>query len=222
MARTVQTSAILLRARRRADMATSGFVASGSEDVDVMNDEWPEVYRLLVECGPPDTYAASTTITTIAQTLAYALPSDCYQPTAVFALETNQYRRPLDPIGDSAIARFQPPQAAYSILLEYIPAPPVLTGTGGETIDGIAGFDSLLTARMARRFLEKRKADTSAVDRDISELTSDIRRQGRRARGPRFLPDEEDSWGYPYLVQINGYRVRGSNVELYQPRVVWP
>lgn len=220
MSRTVTLLQLRTRSLRRADMATTGFVTA-SEVNDLINDEWPEVHRLLVQEGPPDWFSSTASITTTAGTIAYALPADCYQPTCLYALNTNGPPRPILPSSDFAIAGMVAPQAVYSLTLEYVPAPTVLANDG-DTIDGIAGFDALVTARVARRLFAKAKKDTSQIEGEIGQLTQSLMRGGRHTQGPRYVTDvESDSW-LPCSVPIGGFRARGGNIEIYETRLVWP
>ncbi len=205
-------------------MATSGFVTD-AEIIDVLNDEMPEVYRLLVEVGPPDYYSATTTVTTVNGTVAYALPADFFQETTLYSTDAMGYRRPLLPIQDWGLARVRAPQTAVTVTLEYVPTPIVLAQTAGQDVfDGIAGWDSLLTCRVARRLLQKRKADSGSLDAEIGQLTEHLSRGARRNKGPRYTRDVEDAYGWPtampYLATVSNYRIRGGNVELYVPLVL--
>ncbi len=221
MARTVTLLQLRTRSLRRADMATSGFVTS-SEVTDLVNDELPEVYRLLVQVGPPDMYSATANYTTVVGTTSYTLPADFLEETLVYALDTSNFKRPLLPVDGYALSRVQAPQAAYSVSLEYVPSPPVMAADG-DVFDGVAGWDSLLTCRVARRLLQKRKADSSSVDAEISAVTQELRSQARRSKGPRFVRNLDDvctrSYASPYLVAVSNYRIRAGNIEFYQPMI---
>ncbi len=203
-------------------MATTGFVSS-SEVTDLVNDEMPEVYRLLVACGPPSYYSATQSFTTSAGTTAYSLPADFFVETGVYSLDTTNFKRPILPVEGWALSRVQAPQAAYSISMEYVPSPPVLA-SDGDVFDGVAGWDSLLTCRVARRLLQKRKADSSSVDAEIAALTQELRSQANRSNGPHYIRDVDDvyapNWAVPYLVTISHYRTRAGNIEFYQPLVM--
>lgn len=209
-------------------MVTSGFVST-SEVNDVINDELCELYDLLVGEAPPDYYAKEKTITTVAGTLSYPLPSvllgDAYDfrsLIAVYADEGSTRRRPILPVNEMERANFWAPQSAYSVILRYCPAPPVLA-LDADTFDGVSGWDSLITARVARRLLAKRKADTSELLQEIAQKTQEIRTYARRDRGqPRYITDLDDAASfYPYGVRIGGYAVLEGNIELYEP-VLYP
>lgn len=199
-------------------MVTSGFVTS-AEVTDLINDELPEVYRLLVSCGPPDYYSSSATFTTISGTTAYSLPSTFFEETNVYCADTTTFKRPLLPVDGWGLSRVQAPRAVYSITMEFVPYPPLLVGDD-DAFDGVAGWDSLLTCRVARRLLQKRKADTSSVDAELSALSQELRSQARRSKGPRFTRDVDDlsspSWAVPYLTAVTNYRIRGGSIEFYQ------
>ncbi len=223
MARTVTLLQLRTRSLRRADAvaSTTGYITP-AEVTDLVNDELPEVYRLLVQSGPPDYYSLSTTFTTIAGTTAYALPSDFFVETNVYALDSSSFKRPVTPVQDWGLSRMQAPQSVVSVVMEYVPAPPVLSGDN-DPFDGIAGWDSLLTCRVARRLLQKRKADSSSVDAEISAVTQELRSQARRSKGPRFVRNLDDvctrSYASPYLVAVSNYRIRAGNIEFYQPMI---
>lgn len=205
-------------------MVTSGFT-SPSEVTDLVNDELPEVYRLLIEVGPPDYYSSTQNYTTSVNVTAYDLPDDFFQETTVYALDVNNFKRPILPSQDWSLARVQPPQAVFNVVMEYIPAPPVLSADS-DAFDGIAGWDSLITCRVARRILQKRKTETGSIDAEIAQLTDHLNKGARRNKGPRYVRDIEDTFGIPYaqpyLSNLTNYRVRGSNIEFYQTILAYP
>lgn len=221
MARTVTLLQLRTRSLRRADMATSGFVTA-AEVTDLVNDELPEVYRLLIQVGPPEYYSSTANFTTSVGTASYALPADFLEETNVWCVDTSNTNRPLLPIDGWALSRVQAPQSAFSIVFEYVPAPALLVADG-DVFDGVAGWDSLLTCRVARRLMQKRKTDSSSVDAEISALSQELRSQAQRSNGPRFCRDIDDvdpmPYGAPYLSTLTNYRVRAGNVEFYQARV---
>ncbi len=206
-------------------MPGTGFV-SDAQIVFLVNEEWPELYREIVELGPPDVYSSTQAFTTVAGTVAYALPATFYQATCVYEVQADGRRLPVQAINDFARGRYLPPQSVLSLEMEYVPVPATISPIDplSTTVDGIAGFELLLTARMARRILQKRKADTSSVDAEIAQLTAHLRNSGRRSRGPRYMTDVDDAdLRWPVTTQIAGYRIRGANIEFYQPSVaVWP
>lgn len=205
-------------------VAANGFV-SPSEATDLINDEMPEVYRLLVEVGPPDYYSATVNYTTTVGLATYALPSNFFVETFVYSTDPSNFKRPLLPVMDWSLARVQPPQSAFPITMEYIPAPPVLSADS-DTFDGIAGWDSLITARVARRMLQKRKADTTNIDQEIVQLTEHLKTGARRSHGPRYVRDIEDTYGIPYaqpyISNVSNYRVRAGTIEFWQTILAYP
>jgi hypothetical protein len=201
-------------------MPATGFVTD-AEIIDVLNDEWPEVYRLLIEVGPPDYYSSSTNVSVVAGTTAYALPADFYQETTVYLVD-GVYKRPLVPVQDWALARVRAPQASYTVTMEYVPTPTLLTA-GADTVDGILGFDSLLSCRCARRLLQKRKADHSSLDAEIGQLTGHLKEGARRSKGPRYMRDVNDARAGLYqslATAVTMYRLRAANIEVYEPAMV--
>ncbi len=226
MARTVTLAQLRLRSLRRADMVTSGFV-SNTEVNDVINDELCELYDLLVEAAPPDYYSAEATVTTASGTLGYALAnvaSDFRSLIAVYADEGSTQRTPILAVNEFERANYRAPQGIYSIIVRYCPAAPVLANDN-TTFDGVSGWDSLVTARVARRLLAKRKADTGELLQEIGVKTQQIQSSSRRDRGqPRHITDVDQAGGwYPSSVRVRGYALIGGNLELYEPAVCsWP
>lgn len=205
-------------------MVTSGFTTP-QEVVDLINDELPEVYRLLVEVGPSDYYSSTQTYTTTSGVASYDLPEDFFQEATIYAIDQSQYKRPLLPVQDWSLARVQPPQSAFTVVMEYIPAPPILEDDD-DVFDGVAGWDSLITARVARRILQKRKTETSSLDAEIGQLTDHLNKGARRDKGPRYIRDVEDTFGVPYampyLSMVSNYRVRSGSIEFYQTIIAYP
>lgn len=224
MSRNVTLLQLRTRTLRRADMVTSSFVTA-SEVNDVINDELCELYDLLVAAAPPDYYYSETTVTTAATTIQYALPADFRSLIAVYANEGGGQRRPISPVkNEYERAFYTAPGGTYSVILAYVPAPTILAADG-DVFDGVSGWESLVTARAAKRLLAKRKADTSEISMEIAEKTQEIRTRSRRDIGhPRFITDVDgaEAWLYPNSNLIRGFLVRGGNLELYQPVVPYP
>lgn len=200
-------------------MVTSGFVSS-AEVTDVINDELCELYDLLVS----EYVAAETTITTTSQILVYTLPGDFRTLLAVYADEGGGKRRVILPANEHERALYTAPQDAYDVIVKYVPTAPVLS-LDDDTFDGVSGWDSLITARVARRLLQKRKTETSSLDAEIAQLEQRVRSVRRRDLGnARRVTDIEEDYSWPYAdtVQVRAYMLVGDNIELYQPAGYYP
>lgn len=200
-------------------MVNTTFVTD-SEANDWINEHTCELYELLVDASPPDYYASTTTITTASGQIQYALPADFTSLTSVRAV-ASQFARPLRPINDFNVGDFLPPQGAYAVTVEYIPAAPYLAdGAGGDAtaFDGVSGWENLIVKMTARDMMRKRKVDTQELEADIGVLKNRIRTAAaNRDRGsPRYVVDAEELGGwYPSTNRIDGYRLRAGNIEFY-------
>jgi len=221
MARTVTRLQLVNRAKEMADLESSSFI-SDAQWQDAANRYLTEVYDLLVQSGPPDYYASTATFTTVVGTTAYALPADFRTSSMVYVVEDGVRRRPLNAVQDRLRQSFQAPTGVYTIELEYIQNPPVLT-SDSDTFDGVSGWDELVSALMARFALMKMEQDASGLQQVINECRARIRTcsSNRDRGGPRYISDIDDNDQMPWwrfsVSPISGYRIRGDNLELYAP-----
>lgn len=216
MARTVTRSVLRSRARQLANVENDPSVL----DADI--NEWlnlhlTDVYDLLVAAGPPDYYAASTTVTTVSGTIEYALPSDFLSIVNVYANESSDIRRSIDPIGDRERHAFKAPNGAWSVTVEYIPVCPTLS-SDGSTFDGINGWDELVAAKTAIMLLAKREGDPTIPVNIVTATMARIKSAAsqRQRGGPRLINDVEQEYMWPRSVRIDGFRLRAGNIELYE------
>lgn len=224
MARAASRAQIRLRAQQMADMVSSSFVGTTEWD-DLCNRHLTEVWDLLVASGPSDYYATDYAITTQSGVVPYALPSDFRSLVNAYVTDGGRYL-PLLPMRDMQRASYEAPAGAYSVTLEYIPAPPVLTADG-DVFDGVSGWEELISAMMARDALIKEESDPSAVMAVIDRLTARIRSASAgRSRGPKLCTNVLDaSSDYPSWSNgspIHAYRLRGGNIELFRSSQRWP
>lgn len=205
-------------------MENSTFVAD-SELTGYVNVNCQEVYDMLVEASPPDYFSTDYTITTVAGTIAYALPSDFRSLQQVYAQEATDYLRPLTLITDVDRIRFRSPQGAYTVIVRYTPAFTDLSGDS-NTFDGISGWEELVVAMCARDMLLKEESDVSGVMQKIVMLQERIRSQAHnRHQGmPRYITDVDaiTQWPYPYRQSINAYQLRAGYLDLYTLHPVFP
>ena len=216
MARTVTRSVLRSRARQLANVVNDPSIL----DADL--NEWinlhlTSVYDLLVSAGPADYYAADHPITTVAGTIAYALPATFMKFTALFANESTDLKRRIYPMQDADRASFKAPSGAWSLTMEYIPACPTLAADG-DTFDGVDGWDEIVSAKVAREILTQREGDPSVVMAIIAQTEARIRSQAspRDRGGPKMIVDVEQEFVWPRSVRVDSYRLRAGNIELYE------
>lgn len=224
MARTVTLLNLRTWARQLADVEGDPNVTD-TELTALANRHVTEVYDALIDAGPPDYYASSTTVNTVNGTTAYALPADFRSLVDVFAVESTTQVRPVHPMRNGERGRYKPPTAAWAFTVEYIPTPTLLSASG-DTFDGVSGWEELIANLMARDIMVKRDTDPSVVINTIDRLNARIATRSRsRDRGhPRYVTDmdaERDPgpWATSNNVRVSAYRLRAGNLELYEP--VW-
>lgn len=222
MARSVTLTNLRAWARQLADVESDPNITD-AELTALANRHLTEVYDALVDAGPPEYYAATTTVTTVASTTSYSLPADFRTLLDCFAHETGDERRSVDPMRAGDRARWKAPSGAWTITVEYIPAPGTLV-LGGDTFDGVSGWEELIANLMARDVMVKRESDPGVVLNTIDRLSGRIAKRARnRDRGhPRYVTDLDDqhragAWGATRNVRVGAYRLRAGNIEFYEP-----
>ena len=222
MARTVTLLALRTWARQLADVEGDPNVTD-PELTALANRHVCEVYDALVDAGPPDLYAATATVTTVAGTTVYALPNDFRNLSEVYAQESATQLRLLHPMGNGQRGRYRAPTAAWAITVEYIPTPTTLVNDS-DTFDGVSGWEELIANLMARDVMVKRESDPSVVINTIDRLNARILSRSRnRDRGhPKYTSDMDSQetafpWSSTTNSRISCYRLRAGNLELYEP-----
>lgn len=165
MARPVTLQSIANRARVHADMRETAFFTD-EEMLETINEVWPELYDELVAVNE-NYYVTTSTITLVPGTSNYALPADCYKLISVDFQVANDQWVSLFPFGESernsaVLSRASIP--AGTVRLRYIPAPTTFTSLS-QTIDGISGWDRLLSLLVAIDMLDAEESDSSAMSR---------------------------------------------------------
>lgn len=222
MSRTVTLDTLRLLARRLANVENNSNITDAELTV-LANLHGPSVYDELVTASPPDYFAATTTITTSAGVSSYALQATFKDLLEVHVVEGSSTRRPLYPMPHGARGRLKAPTAESSVEIDYIPAAPLLV-SGSDTIDGVSGYEELIAALMARDVMAKRQSDPSVVMAIIDGARRRIKVMARnRDKGqPKRIVDLDDAAGeWPWEAfrssRLVCYRLRGDNIELYEP-----
>ena len=221
MARTVSLASLRTWARQLANVEGDPNITD-AELTSLANRHLTEVYDALVDAGPPDYYASTTTVSTVAGTTLYALPSDFRTLLEVYAQESNTQVRLVHPMRHGERGKYRSPTDIWTLTLEYVPAAPILVNPG-DTFDGVSGWEELIANLMARDVMIKRQDDPSAVMASIGALQGRINTRARsRDRGhPRYTSDlDAQGISYPWLSTNNSrgavYRLRAGNIELYE------
>ncbi len=224
MARTVTLLSLRTWARQLADVESDPNITD-AELTALANRHLCEVYDALVDAGPPDVYASTTTVTTVAGTTLYALPADFRNLLELYAQESATQFRLLHPMGNGERGRYRPPTGAWTLTLDYIPVPPTLVNSS-DTFDGVSGWEELIANLMARDVMVKREADPGVVINTIDRLNARIQSRARnRDRGhPKYTSDmDAQSAAFPWSsttnARVNTYRLRAGNIELFEP--IW-
>lgn len=228
MARTATLDTLRALARRLANVENDTTNVTDAELLTLANLHYPTLYDELVAAAPPEYYSATTAVVTAAGTTTYALPATFKDLTDVHVRETSDARRPLYPMPSGSRSRFKAPTGVWTIDVDYTPAATVLT-TGSDTIDGVSGYEEVVAALMARDVMVKREADPGAVMAIIERGRARIRSMARnRDRGqPKRIVDLDDAmpswpWEYAFGSGIACYRLRGNNIEFYEPLSGYP
>lgn len=221
MARSFTLTQLTTRALQLADMESSSFIGS-SEATDAINAGIAYVWGELMRVSP-DQYSSDATLTTVSGTLAYSLPSDFMRVAAVYSVEASDgSRRPVPMVNTFNRAYYKTPTAVYSLILDYIPTA-VKLSSGSDTFDGVCGYEDIVCAHAARRFLQKEESDVSVVQGILAEWRTSIGQNFKAVTGPRDMTDVDavDARIYPTTIGIRGWRLRGANtsptIELYEP-----
>lgn len=169
--RSFTVQAIMDRCRRRADMENSNFI-SDAELLDLINEAHAEVWDLLVAAFQ-NYFISETNLTLTAGTTTYDLPDDFYKSVTVDlrsgAAPNYSYASlfPFEEVERNSVLTTSSSIPNATVRLRYIPAPPVfaLADVATDTIDGRAGWETLLVTTVAIFMLTKEESDTSALER---------------------------------------------------------
>lgn len=201
---------------------------SDDELTALVNRHLAEVYDLLVDAGPPDYFAATTTVAVTSGISAYDIQADFRSLVAVFVHESSEERRLLLPMGEMTRGRYKAPTQDGTLTVEYIPAAPVLSDDADE-FDGVSGWEELIVARASVDIMTKRETDPSVAIAKAQMMESRIRLRARnRDKGsPKRIVDlDEVTYAPPYGWQggsrLACFRLRAGSIEVYEPLTVCP
>lgn len=220
MARTVLVSEMITRLDSLLDIQNDTHITQ-AEKITALSSGYAKFYDFLIEADFSDFLVKSATVSTVSGTLAYALTTiaaDFYKLRYVYVLEDGSRYRPLRPVHEYYIQNYTSPNTVKTVRVDYIPCAPTLTLVGDQ-VDGINGWEDLIICYAALDICSKRDQEPAHVVRKQREIEERIRRMAKRDVG---FPDKviQRSKGHSpfesYQNTIEGYRVRGLNLELYR------
>jgi len=222
---SITVSDLVTRAAQRAyvDVTGTGGPVTTTEVIGLTNTHYRRLYQKLARKAPWR-FVTDTTITTVASTINYALPSDYLFSIAVYANEESDLRRPLKNLNDTDRVCYRSPQGVYAVTHRYVPTPSALTTTS-NTIDGVCGLDEWVVVNVARDIRIKTQLAFDDLTFELQELNQDILDVAGRDLGmPEMATDVEtvDRWPYPYRQAIDAYQIIGTNLALYSSSPVFP
>lgn len=193
MARTSTLSQLIAEVRNRGEFLIEYF--SDEELAGYINESIAELYDLIVSVCQ-DYYLSSASISVVAGTQAYSLPSDFYKLLGLDYVRSNSERVTLRRYmwaerNDRAAMSLSAPEGtryrvmgsslylepspswAGTLTLWYIPAPARLT-IGTDTFDGISGWQEYVVLDACIKCAAKEESDTQVYMQQKSVLTQRV------------------------------------------------
>jgi hypothetical protein len=220
MARTVTRAQLRTRARQKANFEGATTAWPDTDVNERIDTRTSEIWDLLVEAAPPAYYASSYTISVTTGTISYSLPTDYMSLHKVF-LQCGSTDRVAELQPMRARSGYWAPTVSATVTMEYTPNWTTFSGDS-DTLNGVNGWDELVVCLVARDLLVKGREVTGDIDQQIAELRARIMKMRTRDRGhSRYIRDVDEEDATPWVIQApigpSVYRVRGSNIELYEP-----
>lgn len=221
MARTVSISSLTTRVRQAADAENDQHVTD-AEILSLLNVYYPAFFDLLIDCAPPDYFSTVVTFNTVSNQLNYDLSTICpagdfYKIRHLYAVDSNGRYRSIRPVPESLEAMYKPvTTGGIQMRLIYVPCAPVLVSAD---IDGINGWEEMLVLKCAIDIKRKKEEDINILSSEVSAIESRMRRMSPRdlAEPERVVRRRYRGFNEFYWENMNvdGYRLRGSNIELW-------
>ena len=227
MSRNASLGAMKTRVRQLADVIGDVNVTEAMLN-SLVNAHVAAVYDRLVDAGPPDRYAATTTISVLSGIDTYALPADFRNLLGVY-VSINGGLRSLAAMSGGARALYRASSTTASVMVEYVPTPPALV-VDGDTFDGVSGWEDLVIALAARDVMVSRQDEPSVVLAIISanEQRISLRSAGRDRGSPKRVTNLDkdravENWGWGARTgRLECYRLLGDNLQIFEPSMVGP
>lgn len=191
--------------------------------LDSLNVGLAKFYDFLINADYSDHLVKSATFTTTSAqsyALATVVPDgDFYKLRGLYVqVDSNQWR-PLSSVPEWYMQSSRPPESGATIRLDYIPCAPILA-SGSDTVDGINGWEELILVYAGLDIRSKRQEDPGYLAQKQRELEDRIIKMAQR---DTWYPDKmiwrkrrRDPYGTLCNRQVDGYRLRGGNIELYK------
>lgn len=220
--RTVTRSEIRTRIRQAADIEGDQHMTD-TEINTLINTHYPKFWDLLVECAPPLYFSKTVSFVTVANQQNYAINTVCpagdfYKLDNIYAVESDSRKRTVKMVQPVNIEHYKPVAGGgLTVQLNYTPCCPVLT-SDADTIDGVNGWEEILVQQVAAAAKIKREEDPSINLQLAQQLEARIRKMSNRdSNEPQTVIRRRYNRynGYYYDNQVDGYLVRGDNIELY-------
>lgn len=209
MARPVALSTIVERARVHADMRHSGFIKDETALL-MLNDIYPKLYDELVAANAH--YYSQKHIFALASEVP--LPDDFYKLVSLNVDAGGGVYTTLFPFNEiERNANFTDSIPSGTAVMRYIPVPEVFTSLSQE-VDGIAGWDRMLSLLLAIDMLDAEESNTDRVYRKYQEEMARIRTSAP-ARDQGNPATVTDIYAPHWRQDFNWvrYGIRGNNIE---------
>lgn len=213
MARSVTLQTILDRARTHADMRSTSFI-DDTVGLRMINDVWPRLYDELV-CADENYYSSTNSFSISSATTSYSLPADFYKLVGVdYSSDGGTTYFTLYPFneGERNTGFTVSSLPTGTIRIRYVPTPTTYTLLS-QSIDGIAGWDRLLSLLLAVDMLDAEESNSDRMYRKYQEELARVKYMSQRDVGnPGTITDIYKSnfdGQYSWLK----YRLYGNNIE---------
>lgn len=205
MARTRTLTNLISDVRMRAGMENSTFVTD-AEVTEYINQSIAEFQDLILDHEGAEFFMTSTTVTTAAGTASYSLPAafyECHKVLVDLGGTQNYTLMPydLDEHGEAKAGTswgwfqggpfpryrivgsniyFSPiPTGVFTVTVWYTPAATRLSA-GGDTLDGVNGWEEWVVIDSAIKCLEKEESDVTFLFNQREKLEQRIARHASR------------------------------------------
>lgn len=216
MARSVTLQTISDRARFMADVRESSFV-SDDEMLSIINDVYTELYDEMVSSYGENWFASTSTLSLTPGTTSYALPADFYKLIAAdFSTSANGSYVTLKPYTEMERNRSLTSSSAIpsgTVRLRYVPAPTTFTSFS-DTVDGVSGWDRLITLAVAIDIGDAEETDTGPLKQKYSRMLTRISEMSKNR--DQSMPGRVSDIYYSNIINTYGalqYRLYGGNIE---------
>lgn len=220
MARNYTVADLITRLDDEVDISGDTHVVQ-AEKIRYLDTAYARLWTKIAKTSPPDHFIKDVSFNTVAGTKAYSIATiasdgDFWQLKNVYVNEGDGQFRPLPPVNEFNVQAYRAPQVAQAMQLSYIKCAPKLTATN-QTIDGVQGWEELMVMYACEDICRKKKDDPRMYREKIVSLERDIEYCGHRDVGwaETIVRKRNLDPFYLYHNNVDGYRLRGDNLELF-------